>query len=342
MRKVYLILILNILFSESVLSDRYTTYDELEAKKLSEILSKSTEKNLAFANDAFDMRWAGKGTDPNAMIYDLASDPINHSLDKIDIINNILRNLKKKYTETNDTYEELYRSYRTLAYSYFQALDVVSRQIGGVKVDLSHTNQNSSIKPFESVEKATQKKAMRILTDYGFSNKILLQKDLFPYLQQQRRGFKISDDPTIHQRILVYQNRLLNHLLHPKVLLRITNSSLYGNEYKLPDYMKDLRNAMFQSDLNTNITTLRQNIQISYTNRLLSIISPKSSYDNISKSTAYYQLDWLKNNLNTKIPIFSPTLFSFLFPNKNEGLTIPSFGKLSLFNSSSTCPLNFR
>ena len=32
MRKVYLILILNILFSESVLSDRYTTYDELEAK----------------------------------------------------------------------------------------------------------------------------------------------------------------------------------------------------------------------------------------------------------------------------------------------------------------------
>ena len=32
MLKVYLILILNILFSESVLSDRYTTYEELEAK----------------------------------------------------------------------------------------------------------------------------------------------------------------------------------------------------------------------------------------------------------------------------------------------------------------------
>ena len=29
-------------------------------------------------------------------------------------------------------------------------------------------------------------------------------------------------------------------------------------------------------------------------------------------------------------------------PDKNEGLTIPSFLKLSFFNSSSTCPLNFR
>ena len=48
------------------------------------------------------------------------------------------------------------------------------------------------------------------------------------------------------------------------------------------------------------------------------------------------------NSLNTKIPIFSPILFSFRSPNKKEGLIIPSFGKLSLFNSSSTSPLNFK
>ena len=52
-----------------------------------------------------------------------------------------------------------------------------------------------------------------------------------------------------------------------------------------------------------------------------------------------------KNNnfhpgLNTKIPIFSPTLFSFLSPIKKEGLINANFGKLSLFNSSSTNPLN--
>ena len=118
----------------------------------------------------------------------------------------------------NDTYEELYRSYRTLVYTYFQALNVVSRQIGGVKVDLSHTDQSSSIKPFESVDKETQKKAMDILAKYAFSNKILLQEDLFPYLMKQRRGFNVSSDPGIHQRILVYQNR---STFHSQIMSRI-------------------------------------------------------------------------------------------------------------------------
>ena len=269
-----------------------------EIESLEKILNRSTEKDLAFANDAFDMRSPGKGTDPNAMIYDLSSDQLTFSENRIEMVTNILQNLKDKYTKDNDTYEELYRAYRTLVYSYFQSLEVVSRQIGGVKVDLSHTDQNSSSKPFESVDKETQMAAMQMISDYGFSNKVLLQEDLFPYLQKQRRGWSISDDPTIHQRILIYQNRLLNHLLHPNVLLRMTNSSLYGNEYKLPDYMIDLRKSIFQSDMYGDVSTVRQNLQITYINRLLSIVSPKSRYDNISKTTAHYNLNWLKNNIN--------------------------------------------
>ena len=49
-----------------------------------------------------------------------------------------------------------------------------------------------------------------------------------------------------------------------------------------------------------------------------------------------------ENNLKKNIPIFSPNLFSFLSPNKKDGLIIPILGKLSLFNSSSTSPLNFK
>ena len=113
------------------------------------------------------MRSPGKGTDPNAMIYDLSSDQLTFSENRIEMVTNILQNLKDKYTKDNDTYEELYRAYRTLVYSYFQSLEVVSRQIGGVKVDLSHTDQNSSSKPFESVDKETQMAAMQMISDYG-------------------------------------------------------------------------------------------------------------------------------------------------------------------------------
>ena len=279
----------------------YSQFNNEEQEKigLKKILSRSTEKNLAFANDALDMRSPGKGTDPNAMIYDLSSNPMEHSLQRINMINNILRELKEKYTKNNDTYQELYRAYRTLVYSYFNALEIVSRQIGGVHIDLSHTNQNSKVKPFESVSLENQQKAMDIIAKYGFSNKVILQDDIFPFLQSQRRGFSVSEDPTIHQRILTYQNRLLNHLLHPKVLLRITNSQLYGNEYLLPNYMIDLRNSIFKEDFNSNISTVRQNLQITYIKRLIKIIDDKSKYDNISQSTAHYNLLWIKNNINT-------------------------------------------
>ena len=148
----------------------YSQYDNVEAEEegISAILSRSTEKDLAFANDAMDMRSTGKGSDPNAMIYDLSSDQLDHSLDKIEMIYKILDDLKEKYTKENDTYEELYRTYRTLVFSYYQALNIVTRQIGGVMVDLAHTDQNSTVKPFVSVDKETQKR----------SNEYLLNMDL--------------------------------------------------------------------------------------------------------------------------------------------------------------------
>jgi len=62
--------------------------------------------------------------------------------------------------------------------------------------------------------------------------------------------------------------------------------------------MIDLRNSIFKDDINSNITTIRQNLQISYVKKLVSIIDEKSSYDNISQSSAYYNIDWIKNNLN--------------------------------------------
>ena len=56
------------------------------------------------------------------MIYDLSNDQINFSLQKIQMSTDILKNIKEKSIEKNDTYEELYRSYLNLVYSYFQSL----------------------------------------------------------------------------------------------------------------------------------------------------------------------------------------------------------------------------
>ena len=89
-------------------------------------------------------------------------------------------------------------------------------------------------------------------------------------------------------------------MLHPKVLLRISNSSYYGNDYDISSYMIDLRKSVFESDMSKDISLIRQNLQISFVKRLISIISKNSRYDNIAKSSTYYNLDWLQKNINTK------------------------------------------
>ena len=33
----------------------------------------------------------------------------------------------------------------------------------------------------------------------------------------------------------------------------------------------------------------------------LNIVNPKSSYDNLAKTSAYYNLNWLKDNLDSKV-----------------------------------------
>ena len=268
------------------------------SEQLNKILSRSTEKSLAFGNDADDMRYPGKGMDPNAMINDLSSDPVMHSIDKMDMILSIFKNLKERYTNSNDTYEEFTRAYRMLFYSYFQALDIISRQIGGVNVDRSYVDQQTTKKPFMPVAKELQKKAMQVIQEYGFSNKILLDEEFYSYLQSQRRGFKVSSDPKILQMMSSSQNRILSHLLNRTVLQRISNTTLYGNSYDLTEYMIDLRKSIFQDDFNTDISITRQNLQLNYINSLIRITNPKSKFDNLSKSSAYYNLNWIKSNLN--------------------------------------------
>ena len=80
----------------------------------------------------------------------------------------------------------------------------------------------------------------------------------------------------------------------------MTNSTLYGNDYDITEYMTDLRNSIFKSDLNSNVSSIRQYLQISYVLRLIDIIDSKSKYDLISRSKAHYNLIWLKDNLKNK------------------------------------------
>ena len=276
---------------------------EEERRKL---LARSTEPELAFGNDADDMRSSSRGIDPRVMIYDLSNDPIRFSIDRFKLNDRIMSEIKDKFLKEGSTYEDFRRAYYTLSSSSGTAGNVISRFIGGVYVDRSVIGQEGGIKPYTPVSYKDQKRAFNALKDYIFApNAFSVSNDIYNLLAKQRRGFDFfsgPEDPKIHDQVLGYQTRALSHLLHPNTLQRIIDSELYGNQYSLSEFMTDLNEAMFKADLNSNVNTFRQNLQATYVERLIEMISGKNSskFKMPAQSMALYNLEEILKYLKRK------------------------------------------
>ena len=255
-------------------------YSETDDVGLNAILEESTKHEHKFANDADDMRGTGKGMDPDAMIYDLTSEPVLYAVDRIKLVNNIFPKLLYKYRKEGGSHQELLNSYYTLTGQHSTSLKIISRQIAGVRVDRSMVGQDTDIKPFTPVSYEEQKSAMDALTKYGFApNAFENSETLYPYLQQQRRGFSTpytGEDPKIHERVLAIQMMVAGQLLNRSVLNRMVNSSLYGNTYSLSAYFKDLHDAMFKVDKNKPVNSFRQNLQVAFVKKIIVLAKDKN------------------------------------------------------------------
>lgn len=257
-------------------------YKEFEsATARNALLEKSTDPSLAFGNDADDMRWPGKAIDPTINIGDMSSNAIDYAIDRILLTQEIANELLDKYHESGKSYHEIRNAYLLLTAQQATAAHVISRYVGGVYVDRALMDQKGSQKPFTTVEKEKQVKAMAALSKYIFSPQALsVPNELYNYLQMQRRGynhFNHPEDPKIHNRILSIQKSILKHLLHKNTLQRISDSELYGNQYALSTFLTDLNEAIFIEDIKKEVNSFRQNLQISYVESLITMLTGKKS-----------------------------------------------------------------
>ena len=271
--------------------------------EIAKILDRSTEPELAFGNDADDMRSSFRGIDPRVMIYDLSNDPIRFSIDRFKLNERIMGELKDKFLKDGSNYDDFRRGYYVLSSSSATAGTVISRFIGGVYVDRSLVGQEGGTKPYTPVSYDDQKRAFYALEKYIFApNSFSVSNDIYNYLAKSRRGFAFSsgpEDPKIHDQVIGYQTRVLSHLLHPNTLQRIIDSELYGNQYKLTEFMTDLNDAIFKADIYSNINTFRQNLQAVYVTRLIEMVVGKSSnrFKVPAKSMAIVNLEKLAKKL---------------------------------------------
>jgi hypothetical protein len=147
---------------------------------------------------------------------------------------------------------------------------------------------------------------MDIMNKYVFApNAFDADAQVYPYLQIQRRGFNQpanGEDYKVTNNVLALQvNGTLAHIMNPSTLQRITNTSLYGNQYSVADVMNDLVKGIFDADMSGNVNVYRQLLQTSFVKGTSQMIAANSPVDDVSKASALYTLKKLKTKLASAV-----------------------------------------
>lgn len=279
---------------------------EAEAQRLEAILAKSTQPELIFGNDADDMRAPGRHIDPFVMIGDMSSDAVTYAEQYIERMHDVAGKLKDRVLQPGESHQDLLVAANIIAGNMRTQTGVMSRYIGGVHINRAVVGQEGYDVPYTPVPETKQKQAMQALSKYLFApDAIEDMEPLYAFLQRQRRGFTNygrNEDPKVHDMLLNMQKRVFDHLLHPAVQKRITDSTTYGNTYPLHEVMADLTAAVFADDMRGSVNTYRQHLQVEYVNRLIAMsgLEKTSRHDSIAQATALYTLQQLDETLSTR------------------------------------------
>lgn len=276
---------------------------QAEEARLAAILARSTANDLAFGNDADDMRAPGRHIDPHVMTGDMSNDAVTYAEQYIERLHHTASKLPEKLLKAGKSHQDLVVAANIIASSMAKQTEVMSRFIGGVHVNRAVVGQAGYTQPYTPVTAAQQAQAMQALSKYLFAPDAIADlQPLFAYLQPQRRGFAAygkNEDPKPHGMLLSMQKQVLNHLMHPRVLMRLTDATTYGNEYDVTRMLAELTDAIFAEDISGDVNTYRRNLQIEYLERLIVIagLERPSKHDKIAQANATYLLKKLSDDI---------------------------------------------
>jgi hypothetical protein len=253
------------------------------------MLLDSVKPELSFGTDDEAMSYPGNNIDPRTKRYDMSNDPITYATDIINIVDEKINELPVIFSD-----EESFNNYTNAFFRFFRTkgrfLETVAQQIGGVYVNkISSTQDDRTI--LEAVPYDKQKQAMALLADKVFANGSMnYDSKILANLMYERgtRSSSGNNDPDFHALVLSSQSNILRNILHPEVMKRLVNSSLYGNTYMPAEVLSDLNEAIFVSRETPD--TFKRNLQATYVDLLIEGFK-NGNYDNVSKAEIFQAIN---------------------------------------------------
>jgi hypothetical protein len=251
-----------------------------ESAELARIAARSTEPNLAFADDADAGGFGGNdGIDPLANRFDLGDDPLDFYKKRLQLSHELWQRVQERQPQAGDP---VARQRRVLLSGFRQlnrAAELVGKYVGGMHTvrDLPGTTSRLAYTP---VEPAKQRDALQFLAKGLFNADSFRFKPQFlaslaPDYNEWERGGPVN----IPAAVLQLQATALDRLLSPGTAARLLDLPLYVDASQardlisLPEVYSTLQSSIW-SELKANreIDRLRRNLQRDHLRRVQSLL----------------------------------------------------------------------
>ena len=227
--------------------------DPAEAKALREkILSRATEPNLAFGNDADDMRSSERGIDPRVNVGDMGDDSIAWARHRLGQLRTMLPDLKEKTLVAGASPLKFQSTMRLILGNFRSSFMIASKHVGGIYMSQQLPEDPKSYQPLTPVETEKQKEAIALIKDFYWSQENFgIPSEYWSKIIDQRRSFDFSRKSPAFDLAGYMRSvdaAVLGHLFHAKTLARMENTGLtHPDTYKIAPMFRDLSSAIVTS-----------------------------------------------------------------------------------------------
>jgi hypothetical protein len=273
-----------------------TSKEESEQGMLRKIAVQVNEPLHTYGTD--EDNWLGVfAVDPLTNAWELSSDPQMFCTDREQIVQKIMPVMEKRLIGAGDNYNRLRSAFSNLTFEKFRSLVPLTKMIGGIYFTRNHKGDPGELPTFAPVPSQKQREVADMITKKLFAeDAFYFTPELLNKLAPNRYshwgvgwGNTPVDYPLL-ENINSLQSSMLFNLLHPVRLQRMMNNELRmaagETGYKVSELLQTLTKSIWSELRNSPvaISSIRKNLQNSYTNLLVRLYTETPAYSIFSNS----------------------------------------------------------
>ena len=291
---------------------------DAEIDELRQIAGRSGEPGLTFGTD--EDAYLSE-PDPNTNKWDFGDDTIEFAKLQAQLVAETWPDIIERMTVDGQGYQQPRRAFGVLLASHGRAMFIAARQVGGLYKSRSHKGDQNERLPFTVVPADKQREALALLEQQIFSDEPFQFPAQF-YNQLAATHWNHWGSPLlprsdfpVHAVILMWQQRVLDHLLAPLTLRRLHDSELKvpaaADAFTTAELIERLTRSIFsevdsiEAGAYTNrqpaISSLRRNLQRAFLRELTNLTLGHTTAPQDCQTIAYMELVNLRERIDRQL-----------------------------------------